>query len=160
MKHSHDVPEDLRPVAERLVAQRAQLTPLELDRIKQESRARSVHDRSHRRQTPVMRTRSTILGVLVSGIVLSSSGAALGISALASGDSASQAQYPNTTVPTTPTQTTEVVPTKTTEVVPPTSTTPPTGGNGPDQATEKPSVLGATETNDSSPGTATTGMAA
>ena len=93
-----------------------------------------------------MRTRSTILGVLVSGIVLSSSGAALGISALAAGDSASQAQYPGATVPT---ETTSVVPTQST------TPTPPAGGNGPDKAVERPSVHGATETNDSAPGTAT-----
>lgn len=105
MKRSpdHDPADEMRGVVELLRTRRAELDPLALDRIKLESRARAVgRGRVHvkREERIVMRTRASILAVLVAGVVLSSTGAALGISGLAAQNSAGQAQYPGTPVPT------------------------------------------------------------
>src|SRR3954449_4400828 len=82
-----DLPAEFDGVVERLHAHRAELSPLELDRIKT----------TIQRETSHMRTRTSILAVLISGIVLSSGGVALGVSGLASSDSAGNAQYSVTT---------------------------------------------------------------
>ena len=92
-------------MARELRSARPELTPLELDRIKRESRARADgKPRFHvqREKKIIMKTRATILAVLVSGIVLSGTGAALGLSGIGAGDdSAGQIQYPSATVPCT-----------------------------------------------------------
>src|SRR5919112_1894517 len=101
--HDHGLPAELDPVAERLRAHCAELSPLDLDRIKQGSRARAVgKPRIHvkREERIIMRTRASILAVLVSGILLSGTGAALGISGLAGSDNAGTAQYGTTSTPT------------------------------------------------------------
>lgn len=104
MKRSsdHGLPQELADVAERLRTNRAQLTPLELDRIKLASRGRAAGKPSikiKREERIVMRTRVNILAVLVAGIVFSGAGAAMGISGLASNDGAGNAQYQNSVVP-------------------------------------------------------------
>src|SRR3954453_7675547 len=106
MKRSsdNDLPGELDDVAELLTAHRAQLTPLELDRIKLQSRARAAGKPSikiKREDRTFMRTRVNILAVLVAGIVFSGAGAAMGISGLASGGDAGTVQYPNSVVPVT-----------------------------------------------------------
>lgn len=107
MKRSSDygLPQELADVAERLRTNRAQLTPLELDRIKLASRGRAAGKPSikiKREERIVMRTRVNILAVLVAGIVFSGAGAAMGISGLASNDGAGNAQYQNAVVPQGP----------------------------------------------------------
>jgi hypothetical protein len=102
MKQSdRDFPEEFGGIVEHLRAHRAELSPLDLDRIKRASRDRAVGKPRlrNREATPVMRTRSSILAVLASGILLSGGGAAMGISGLASSGSASQAQYLQTGTP-------------------------------------------------------------
>lgn len=95
-RSNEDLPAEFDGVIDRLLAHRAELTPLELDRIKLESRSRAAGEPRHnlkRENTPVMKTRTSILAVLASGILLSSTGAALGVSGLASSGSAGNAQY-------------------------------------------------------------------
>src|SRR3954451_18997846 len=97
----HGLPEELEDIAGVLSAHRAQLTPLELDRIKLDSRARAAGKPSikiKREDRVVMRTRMNIVAVLVAGIVFSTAGAAMGISGLASDNGAGDAQYPNSVV--------------------------------------------------------------
>jgi len=97
MRHSsQDIPAELDDVVQRLRAHRAKLTPLELDRIKLESRSRAAgrpRFTNQRENTQVMRTKTSILAVLVSGIVMSGGGVALGVSGIAGSDNASQSQY-------------------------------------------------------------------
>jgi cobalamin biosynthesis Mg chelatase CobN len=106
MNRSSEGPEEPDGIVERLLAHRAELTPLELDRIKTESRARAIgRPRTHgtREERSVMKTRTGLLAVLASGALLSSGGVAMGVSGLAAaGNSAATAQYNATT----PTQTT------------------------------------------------------
>src|SRR3954451_20464469 len=106
MKRSsdHSLPRELEDIAGQLSTHRAQLTPLELDQIKLQSRARAAGKPSikiNREERIFMRTRVNILAVLVAGIVFSGAGAAMGISGLASDNGAGNAQYPNATIPTT-----------------------------------------------------------
>lgn len=97
MRHSRqDLPADLDSVVERLHAHRAELSPLELDRIKLESKGRAAGKPrfNHKREKEVtLKTRTSILAVLVSGIVFSGGGVALGVSGLAGSDSAGNSQY-------------------------------------------------------------------
>jgi hypothetical protein len=95
-RSSQDIPGELDDVVRRLQAHRAELTPLELDRIKLESRTRAAgrpRFTNQRENTQVMRTKTSILAVLVSGIVMSGGGVALGVSGIAGSDNASQSQY-------------------------------------------------------------------
>jgi hypothetical protein len=78
-----DLPAEFDGVIEQLHAHRAELSPLELDRIK----ITIKREKSH------MKTRTSIVAVLVSGILFSGTGVALGVSGLAGSDSAGNAQY-------------------------------------------------------------------
>jgi hypothetical protein len=106
MNRSSEGPEEPDGIVARLLAHRAELTPLELDRIKTESRARAIgRPRTHgtREERSVMKTRTGLLAVLASGALLSSGGVAMGVSGLAAaGNSAATAQY-NATTPATQT---------------------------------------------------------
>jgi hypothetical protein len=84
----HD--DDLQPVADRLRAARPQLTALELDDISQRVRARGAARK--RPRSAIMKSRVTILAMLVAGILLSTTGAGLAVSGLSSKDAAI-AQY-------------------------------------------------------------------
>jgi hypothetical protein len=86
----HD--DDLQRVADRLQASRPQLTALELDEISQRVRARAAARR--RPRSAFMKSRLTILAMLVAGILLSTTGAGLAVSGLASHGNAAQAEYP------------------------------------------------------------------
>jgi len=78
-----DLPAEFDGVIEQLHAHRAELSPLELDRIKTTIKREKSH----------MKTRTSIVAVLVSGLLFSGTGVALGVSGLASSDSAGNAQY-------------------------------------------------------------------
>jgi hypothetical protein len=97
MRHERkDIPAELDGVVDRLLAHRAELSPVELDRIKLDSRRRAAAGPrgNLKRETPKnMKTRTSILALLASGVLLSTGGAALGVSGLASSDSAGNAQY-------------------------------------------------------------------
>ena len=116
---------ELDGVVDRLLAHRAELSPIELDRIK---RRVAGTPRNLKRETERnMKTRTSILALLASGVILSTGGAALGVSGLAGSSSAGNVQYPETV--TTPTTTT-TTPTTTTETVVPTATGGGTTGGG------------------------------
>ena len=78
-----DHPAEFDGVIEQLHAHRAELSPLELDRIKTTIKREKAH----------MRTRTSILAVLISGMVFSGGGVALGVSGLGSSNSAGNSQY-------------------------------------------------------------------
>jgi type VI protein secretion system component VasF len=85
----HD--DDLQRIADRLRAGRPQITALELDEISQRVRARVAARR--RPRSAFMKSRLTILAMLVAGILLSTTGAGLAVSGMASGDDAAMSQY-------------------------------------------------------------------
>ena len=94
MSHHDD---DLQPIADRLRASRPELTALELDDISQRVRAR-VAARKRPRGT-FMKSRLTILAMLVAGMLLSTTGAGLAVSGLTSQGDAGLAQYGEATPP-------------------------------------------------------------
>ena len=75
-------------VIRRLEENRPEITPLELDRVKQQVRRRAA--RPERRQD--MRSRLAILAMLVLGMLLSTTGAGLAVQGLTGGNAA-QVQY-------------------------------------------------------------------
>lgn len=87
----HD--DDLQRVAARLQAGRPELTALELDEISQRVRARAAAQR--RPRSAFMKSRLTILAMLVAGMLLCTTGAGLAVSGLSSKGNASSAAYPN-----------------------------------------------------------------
>jgi hypothetical protein len=87
----HD--DDLQRIADRLRAGRPQLTALELDEISQRVRARSAARR--RPRSAFMKSRLTILAMLVAGMLLCTTGAGLAVSGLSSKGNAASAAYPN-----------------------------------------------------------------
>jgi hypothetical protein len=87
----HD--DDLQRVADRLRASRPQLTALELDEISQRVRARAAARR--RPRSAFMKSRLTILAMLVAGMLLCTTGAGLAVSGLSSSGNASSAAYPD-----------------------------------------------------------------
>jgi hypothetical protein len=96
MSRSSDSPDDLDEVVAQLLAHRDELTPLELDRIKRQSRARAIGrpgTQGKREEHSVMRTRRSIVAMLATGALLSSGGVAMGVSGLGASHSASSAQY-------------------------------------------------------------------
>jgi hypothetical protein len=87
----HD--DDLQHVADRLQASRPQLTALELDEISQRVRARAAARR--RPRSAFMKSRLTILAMLVAGMLLCTTGAGLAVSGISSSGNASSAAYPD-----------------------------------------------------------------
>ncbi|MBA3328573.1 MAG: hypothetical protein H0T43_09770 [Solirubrobacterales bacterium] len=93
-KHEH-IPPDLLDAAKALEEHRPQLTDLELDHVKRRAITRGS------RTTPAithpegsfMRSRLAIMATLVTGLLMSGSGAALGVTAISNTNSASEAQY-------------------------------------------------------------------
>jgi hypothetical protein len=86
-----DHEDDLQRVADRLRAGRPQLTVLELDEISQRVRARAAARR--RPRSAFMKSRLTILAMLVAGMLLCTTGAGLAVSGISSGTNAAQGQY-------------------------------------------------------------------
>jgi hypothetical protein len=85
----HD--DDLRRVADRLRTGRPQLTALELDEISQRVRARAAARR--RPRSAFMKSRLTILAMLVVGMLLCTTGAGLAVSGLSHSSRAAQVEY-------------------------------------------------------------------
>jgi hypothetical protein len=85
----HD--DDLQRVADRLRASRPQLTALELDEVSQRVRARGAARR--RPRSAFMKSRLTILAMLVAGMLLCTTGAGLAVSGITSGSNAAQTEY-------------------------------------------------------------------
>lgn len=94
-----DLTDDLRDVATLLRHQRAELSGLELDHIKQRAMGLGSRSNPSTRKSTFMRSRSVITALLASGIVMTGGSAALGVSSLVGGNSASQAQYGPATPP-------------------------------------------------------------
>jgi hypothetical protein len=94
MKPSRDIPDELLGVAEQLESHRPQLSGLDADAIKLRAMAHGAKTatRTSTKRT-FMRSRLAITSMLAFGVLMTSSGAALGISALSTTGSASQAQY-------------------------------------------------------------------
>ena len=97
MERSHDhLDPDLRELASALEEHRPELTGLELDRIKRRAMAggaRTTSATTFRPKGSFMRSRLAITTILAMGLMMSMGGAALGVSALSTSDSASVAQY-------------------------------------------------------------------
>lgn len=87
---------ELDGVIDRLLAHRAELSPIELDRIRHRvaGKPRNLERETERN----MKTSTSILALLVSGVILSTGGAALGVSGLAGSSSAGNVQYPTSVV--------------------------------------------------------------
>src|SRR3712207_1436431 len=98
------MPEDLERVADRLRDERPRLDALELDAMRRRVGARSGRTASSTRRNSFMRSRLAITGMLVSGVLFSTTGAGLAVEGISGSGSAAQQQYPTT--PTTTTQTT------------------------------------------------------
>jgi hypothetical protein len=94
MKPSRDIPDELLGVAEQLESHRPQLSGLDADAIKLRamSHGAKTATRTSTKGT-FMRSRLAITSMLAFGVLMTSSGAALGVSALTTTPSASQAQY-------------------------------------------------------------------
>ncbi len=94
MKPSRDIPDELLGVAEQLESHRPQLSGLDADAIKLRAMAHGAKTatRTSKKGT-FMRSRLAITSMLAFGVLMTSSGAALGVSALTTTPSASQAQY-------------------------------------------------------------------
>jgi hypothetical protein len=96
----HDIPPDLLDVAHALTEHRPRMSGPQLARV----RERAIGSGSRTATAPrggFMRSRIAIIALLASGALMSSGGAALGVSALSTTTDASQAQYGPVT-PTTP----------------------------------------------------------
>jgi hypothetical protein len=94
--HDHDDLHDdgLARMADRLRAQRPELTAIELDEVGRRVRARVAAPSARRRtRNEFMKSRLAILGMLVAGMLFSTTGGALAISGFASSSNASIAQY-------------------------------------------------------------------
>jgi hypothetical protein len=94
MNHPNDSqPDDLQAVISQLRANRPEATALELDAVKRRVRARvAVHPAGRRaRSATFMKSRLAILTMLVTGMLLSTTGAGLAVSGL--GGDASVAEY-------------------------------------------------------------------
>ncbi len=114
---------DLADMTELLEEQAPRLRDGELEAVKLRVLARAP-------KGPAMRSRLSITAALVAGLLMCSSGVALGISGISSSGSAGAAQYlqPGQTV-----EGEQIPPTTTNSTTPPTISTPPTRDVAPDQ---------------------------
>jgi hypothetical protein len=101
MSHSHDLPPELLEAASVLAEHRPQMTEPELARVK---RSISIGGRrpATRPTGGFMRSRLAITTLLATGALMSSGGAALGVSALSTDLTASSAQYGTPAVQSAP----------------------------------------------------------
>ena len=109
------MPEDLERLAERLRDERPRLDALELDAVRRRVGARTRRSASGTRRNGFMRSRLAITGMLVAGVLFSTTGAGLAVEGISGSGSAASQQYPTT--PTTPTTT--ATPPTTTATTPP-----------------------------------------
>jgi hypothetical protein len=91
INHDDSHADDLQPVVDMLRAHRPEASPLELDAVKQRVRARVARGRRARSAT-FMKSRLAIVGMLVVGMLASTTGAGLAITGF-TGNDASVAQY-------------------------------------------------------------------
>jgi hypothetical protein len=91
--HDDSHADDLQPVVDMLRANRPEATALELDAVKRRVRARAATGRRARSAT-FMKSRLAIIGMLVVGMLASTTGVGLAIDGLGGRD-ASVAQYGN-----------------------------------------------------------------
>lgn len=89
------IPEELAPIAERLSEARGRPTPLELDRIKLRAmeQAEGARRLKMRERGFAMRSRAAITSMLAAGVLMSGTGAALGLSGPSGDGSAAEIQY-------------------------------------------------------------------
>ncbi len=93
-------PDDLQEVAALLRDNRPEATALELDGVKQQVRFRASRAASgHVQKGSTMKSRLAMTAMLVSGLLMSGTGATLAVSG--STDNAATAQYPAVATPTT-----------------------------------------------------------
>lgn len=103
MKPSRDIPDEFLGVAEQLESHRPQLSGLDADRIKLRAMAHGAKTATRNStKGTFMRSRLAITSMLAFGVLMTSSGAALGVSALSTTGSASQAQYGTSVTVVTP----------------------------------------------------------
>lgn len=94
MKPSKDTPDELLGVAETLESHRPQLSALDADRVKQRAMAQGARPATATStKGTFMRSRLALIAMLACGLLMTGSGAALGVSALSDSPSASVAQY-------------------------------------------------------------------
>jgi hypothetical protein len=134
MRHPDDLPADLLETADALEHHRPSLTEPELAAIKQRASRRPA-----RAAGGVMRSRLAITALLAAGALMSTGGAALGVSALSTDLTASSAQYGPPP-----------------EVPPPPVVTPPTPPPTPTPPPESSGVLGSSTEGGTAPATAGT----
>ena len=103
------MPEDLERLAERLRDERPRLDALELDAVRRRIGVRAGRSASRTRRNDFMRSRLAITGMLVAGVLFSTTGAGLAVEGISGSGSAASQQYPTT--PTTPTTTATTPPT-------------------------------------------------
>ena len=89
MMSHHD--DEFQPIVDRLQEERPELSTLELDEISRRVRARVAARR--RPRSAFMKSRLTILAMLVAGIMLSTTGAGLAVSGISASGNAGVAQY-------------------------------------------------------------------
>ena len=95
-----DLPPELQGVAERLRAERPELSGMELDEMRRRVRARApVPSRVATTRRSIMKSRVMVTAVLVLGLLFSTAGAGLAVSGLADQGSAGNAQYRQETPP-------------------------------------------------------------
>src|SRR4051794_15667927 len=87
------LPDDLQDIAELLHRDRPQATPVELDVVYRQVRARARKGHSS------MKSRLAMMAMLVVGLLMSGTGAGLAVSGIGDGSDASVAQYGPATVP-------------------------------------------------------------
>src|SRR5688572_18049569 len=87
------LPEELEAVAHRMRAERAEVTPLELDALRRTVNARVARAGTTPRREQSMKSRMAIVAMLVSGLVMSTAGTGLAVTGLTDTDSAAEGQY-------------------------------------------------------------------
>jgi len=95
------LPDDLQDVARLLRDNRPEASALELDAVKRRVRNHAVRPSSPK-STTSMKSRIAMTAMLVSGLMMSGTGAGLAVSGLDAVDNASSAQYPVATPPPPP----------------------------------------------------------
>lgn len=115
-------PDDLQAVARLLRDNRPEASALELDAVKRQVRNRST--RPSQKGSPSMKSRIAMTAMLVTGLLMSGTGAGLAVSGLGQSENATSAQYnkvaPTTAAPPTTKPEGGTLPT-TTESTPPTA---------------------------------------
>ena len=116
------IPEEFEAVAHRMRAERPEVTSLEMDALRRKINARTLRAVTPRREQS-MKSRMAIVGLLVSGLVMSTAGTGLAVTGLTDTDSAAEGQYGPVVTTPAPTPETPVVIQTTETPAPPAPTT-------------------------------------